>query len=437
MNNRGFFLDECDQAMVWHPFALPYASNILIKKAKGVYLYDASNKKYLDAVSSWWVNLHGHGNIRLKNALAKQFRKTDHIIFSGFTHEPAIRLAKKLLEKINLTNLQTTKHYQSVFYSDNGSTAVEVALKLGIQYLTQKGFKKIKIISFENAYHGDTFGAMAGSGNSIFNSAFEKYLFQSTQIPLPSKDNITALEHMISEFQKENDALLFIYEPLIQGSGGMNIYCKESMAKLLSIIKQNENICIADEVMTGFYRTGTFIASEQIISLNNTTAPDLICLSKGITGGIMPLGATVISKKIIDAFANKPPTERFYHGHSYTGNPLACAVALESLKLLNSNCLKNIKNIHAQHLIFKEKLKLFKQIKNIEVCGTIIRFEFDSNEKSSYTNSIRDKIYAFFIENGVLLRPLGNVVYIMPPYTISTKELNKIYAVIEKFCKSE
>lgn len=426
MNNRGFFLNELDQSLVWHPFALPYSTNILIKKAKGVYLIDSNNKKYLDAVSSWWVNLHGHGNIRLKNALAKQFRKSDHIIFSGFTHEPGIRLAQKLVEK-------TENNFANVFYSDNGSTAIEVALKLGLQFLVQNGYKKIKIISFENAYHGDTFGAMSAGGSSIFNSSFKDYLFETIQIPLPNKDNIETLLTEIEKIQQNNDAILFIYEPLIQGAGGMNIYCKESLVKLILKIKEKPNFCIADEVMTGFYRTGTFTASHQLNSIASLATPDIMCLSKGITGGIMPLGATLIKKDIVEWFSSKLPAERFYHGHSYTGNPLACAVALENLKMLDSKCLTNIGMINSSHISFAEKLKSNSKVKNIGVCGTILRFEVISDEKSGYTNSIREKIYTYFIENGILLRPLGNVIYIMPPYSISAKELNIIYTRIEKF----
>lgn len=428
MNNRGFFLNQQDRDLVWHPFALPHADNILIKKAKGVYLIDFDNKKYIDAVSSWWVNVHGHGNLKLGNALSKQFRKADQIIFSGFTHEPGIRLAKELLTR-------TSHKYGSVFYSDNGSTAIEVALKLGIQYLIQQGNKKIKIISFENAYHGDTFGAMASGGKSIFNEVFTDFMFESTQIPLPTKENLDSIFKTIDENTKKNDAVIFIYEPLIQGAGGMNIYCIESLTKLILKIKESNSICIADEVMTGFYRTGTFIASEQVWSINPAATPDLMCLSKGITGGIMPLSATLIKKEITNWFATRKINDRFYHGHSYTGNPLACALALESLKLFNKKTLNNIQQIHKLHHEFLIELNKSSFVKNTSVSGTILRFEIATQEGDGYTNSMRDTIYSYFISNGVLLRPLGNVIYIMPPYSIQKKELNIVYKTILAFLK--
>ncbi|HLP11023.1 MAG TPA: adenosylmethionine--8-amino-7-oxononanoate transaminase [Flavobacteriales bacterium] len=418
MNNRGFFLQETDTNAIWHPFALPGSQNIVIKKSKGIYLYDTANKKYIDAVSSWWVNVHGHGNTRLKNALNRQFRKTDHIIFSGFTHEPAIRLAKSLLTK-------TGNLYDKVFYSDNGSTAVEVALKLAIQYLGRDS-KNIKIVSIEHAYHGDTFGAMSAGGKNLFNSAFEGFLFDSIQIPLPSTGNLSeslkTLENACSE-----GPVVFIYEPIIQGAGGMNMYDYHLLNQILAFLKTRKTVCIADEVMTGFYRTGRFLASDYV-----ETKPDLICLSKGLTGGILPLGATLISKKIVDAFINLEPAKRFYHGHSYTGNPLACAVANESLLLFDKKTLDNIDQIAECHLEFSTLLTRNKKITNVAVCGTILRFEINAG-KTGYDNSLRDRIYTYFIEKGILLRPLGNVIYVMPPYIITKKELKKIYKTIEGF----
>ncbi|HYG52078.1 MAG TPA: adenosylmethionine--8-amino-7-oxononanoate transaminase [Flavobacteriales bacterium] len=417
MNSRGFFLQETDANTVWHPFALPGSQNIVIKKSRGIYLYDSNNKKYIDAVSSWWVNIHGHGNTRLKNALNRQFRKTDHIIFSGFTHEPAIRLAKLLLSKTNV--------YDKVLYSDNGSTAVEIALKLAIQYLGKKS-KKLTVVSFEGAYHGDTFGAMSAGGKNLFNSAFEGFLFETVQIPLPTENNLP-VSLKILEKHLANGPLVFIYEPLIQGAGGMNVYGVALLEQLLAFLKNHNAICIADEVMTGFYRTGTFLASDQV-----ETKPDIICLSKGITGGILPLGATLVTRTIVDAFKDAEPSQRFYHGHSYTGNTLACAVALENLRMFAPKTLDNIHRIHVCHTGYVQRLNKSNKVVHAAVCGTILRFEI-AGGKTGYTNQLRDTIYTYFIEQGVLLRPLGNVIYIMPPYSISEKELKKIYRVIDNF----
>lgn len=424
MNNRGFFLSKQDTEMVWHPFALPYSSNIVIKKAKGVYLTDTNNKKYIDAISSWWVNIHGHQHPKLKQALIKQFKKTDHIIFSGFTHEPAIQLSSLLLKKTN--NL-----YDKVFFSDNGSTSVEVAVKLAIQYLRQNKSEKITVLSFENAYHGDTFGAMSAGGKNVFNAVFENEMFPVTQLPLPDDENISSILDKIENIQKNCGAIVFVYEPLIQGSGGMNIYNASHLSQILKSIRKKNSVCIADEVMTGFYRTGTFLASDQV-----EEKPDLVCLSKGITGGIMPLSVTLIAERFSKFFKDKNGYERFYHGHSYTGNPLACAVAVESFKLLESESAKKIDWIANEHLAFSTIIKSNPLVKNVKTIGTILRFEIVTNELTGYTNSIRDIAYNFFIENGVLLRPLGNVIYIMPPYTIEKDALRKIYKTIQAFLAS-
>lgn len=427
MNNRGFFLQEKDAQAVWHPFDVPGAKNIVIKKARGVYLYDTQNRKYLDMVSSWWVNMHGHGNQQLKNALNRQFKKADHIIFSGFTHEPAIRLADALLKK-------TKQVFDKVFFSDNGSTAVEVAIKLGLQYFVQNGHKKITVLAFENAYHGDTFGAMSVGARSIFSKAFDDFLFEVKHLPLPDADNLPEIISEIETAGKNSDALLFIYEPLIQGAGGMQVYTATDLATVLKTVKLFPSVCIADEVMTGFYRTGTFTASEQIT--DPALMPDMMCLSKGITGGVMPLGATLIAEKFVKWFGRQKKEDWFYHGHSYTGNPLSCAVAVESLKLFNKKTLENIQLIEQMHREFALKLSHHQQVKNISTCGTILRFELASTEVSGYAHSLRDKIYQFFLDNGVLVRPLGNVIYFMPPYSITKEQLLFAYKKTEAFLET-
>ncbi len=421
MKNRGFFLSKNDQKFVWHPFALPHDENIIIKKAKGVYLIDANNKKYIDAISSWWVNIHGHGNTYLTNSIQKQLRKIDHVIFSGFSHEPAITLAEKLIKK-------TEHYYSKVFYSDNGSTAVEVALKLAIQFLRLKKNQKIALVSFENAYHGDTFGAMSAGGESNFNKWFKNEMISFHRISLPTENNISDLINDVNALQNKNESIVFIYEPLLQGAGGMTVYSEKLLNRLLLEFRKKESILIADEVLTGFYRTGTFLASNQI-----ELKPDIICLSKAITGGILPLGATLINERITGAFKNRIAGEKFYHGHSYTANPIACAVANASFNLLERKTKNRVPLLNEMLAKFAVELKKNSNATNVHVCGTVLRFEVVSKEETCYHHSLREKIYRFFLCNGILLRPLGNTIYIMPPYTINQKELNRVFEAIKEF----
>lgn len=423
MSNRGFFLQQKDSETIWHPFDRPGQQNIVIKKARGVYLYDTQNRKYLDAVSSWWVNVHGHGQRALKNALNKQFGKADHIIFSGFTHEPAIRLADLLLKKF-------PNAFDKVFFSDNGSTAVEVALKLAIQYYVQRGAKKITLLAFDSAYHGDTFGAMSVGARSVFTKAFEQLMFEVKHVPLPHAENIENIKKSITQTGQSCDALIFIYEPLVQGAGGMNVYELQHLEAVLESVRQFESLCIADEVMTGFYRTGSFTASEKV---QQKLFPDLLCLSKGITGGVMPLGATLIHEKLVKWFSEREKPEWFYHGHSYTGNPLACAVAVENMKLFDNKKLEQINLIEQMHRQFAQRIEKFPNVKNVKVCGTIFRFELALAEDTGYTHSKRDIIYQHFLNKGILLRPLGNVLYFMPPYSITQKQLEFLYSQTEQF----
>lgn len=418
MSNRGFFLQQNDQQLIWHPFDRPGGENIVIKKARGVYLYDTQNRKYLDAVSSWWVNVHGHGNQQLKNALNRQFGKADHVIFSGFTHEPAIRLAAGLLKKTN-------DHFSKVFFSDNGSTAIEVALKIALQYFVQQEHKKITILAFDDAYHGDTFGAMSVGGRSIFTQAFDSFMFGVKHIPLPDADNISQIKQTVSSLGQNSDAMVFIYEPLVQGAGGMKIYEAAYLAEVLKTVKQFNSVCIADEVMTGFYRTGTFTAGEQT---GTELAPDLVCMSKGITGGTLPLGVTLVHDKFIRWFAGRDKSEWFYHGHSYTGNPLACAVAVESLRLFDKKKLEQIRWLETKHRGFAAEIEGHEKVKQLKVCGTILRFEYAGGEQTGYTHSQRDRIYRFYLENGILVRPLGNVIYFMTPYVVTEKDLGLLYS---------
>ncbi len=408
---------ERDRKVNWHPFSSVNDEKIIpIIKADGIYLYDENGNKYIDAVSSWWVNLHGHNHPHIKSAIINQLNELDHVIFAGFTHPKAIELSERLLEFV-------PGNYQKVFYSDDGSTANEVALKMALQYFVNKGDKRKKIIAFENAYHGDTFGAMSLGGKNIFNQAFENWLIPEVfHIPVPV-NGYTKEEWKNIESVFTNEVAAFIFEPLLQGAAGMIMYDGASLDRLIELAARNGIITIADEVLTGFGRIGKWFASDY---LGNKA--DMICLSKGITGGVLPLGVTLVNEKIENAFKEN---STFYHGHSYTANAISCAAACANIDLLNDETLKKIEFISDSHLQFIQSF----QSENVVSCrslGTVLAIEFKCENKS-YTSEIRNKIYSFFLSKGILMRPLGNVAYVLPPYCITETELDFIYAAISEF----
>lgn len=411
---------ERDNKVNWHPFSAPIEEEIItITHADGIYLFDENGNKYLDAVSSWWVNLHGHNHPVLKDAINQQLENLDHIIFAGFTHPKAIELSERLLKFV-------PGNYARVFYSDDGSTANEVALKMALQYFYNKNEKRTKIIAFENAYHGDTFGAMSMSGKSIFNQPFQSSLIEEVvhiRVPINGYSN-DEWSRIKNEF--DSNTAVFIFEPLLQGSAGMVMYDAASLDQLISLAKSKGIITIADEVLTGFGRTGKWFASDYLKEKS-----DLICLSKGITGGVFPLGVTLMNQKIVDGFNAESKEIKFYHGHSYTANSIACAVACANLDLLNADCMSNIQRIERNHLVFKSKFQN-TNVSNVRVLGTILALNFNS-EVNSYTHDIRNRMYAYFIKKGLLMRPLGNVCYVIPPYCISNDQLEEIYSAINEF----
>lgn len=418
-------LSSRDQKVIWHPYTQSELSEppIAIVKGEGVWLYDNEGKKYIDAISSWWVNIHGHAHPYIAEKVSKQLNTLEHVIFAGFTHEPAIVLAERLIQL--LPDNQTR-----IFYSDNGSTATEVAIKMAIQFWGNQDIKKNKIIAFEHAYHGDTFGAMSISARSAFTQSFNALLFDVIHIPFPGdgqhEKTIEALKKVIGE--NENEIAAFIFEPLLLGAGGMLMYPASVLDSLIELCQLNDILTIADEVMTGFGRTGKYFAIDYL--KNN---PDIMCLSKGITGGTMPLGVTSCSEKIYNGFLSLNRAKTFFHGHSYTANPLACTAALASLDLLtDQKCVDDMKRITDLHQSFLEKHKNTSFMKNLRSLGTILALDLLSADASSYFNPLRDKLYNFFLAKNILMRPLGNTIYIMPPYCISNTELNIIYKAIEE-----
>jgi len=415
---------EKDKQYIWHPFtALQGAPEpLFIESAKGIYLYTADGKKIIDAVSSWWVNIHGHSHPEIVKAIAEQAQKLEHVIFAGFTHEPAITLAENLLKIL-------PSHFSKIFFSDNGSTSVEVAIKLAIQFWKNQGIKRNRIIAIHGAYHGDTFGAMSVGDRNAFTHVFSDYLFEVEFIDLPTKENKNKVLLQFEALVKTNEVAAFIFEPLVQAAAGMRIYSHDFLDRAVALAKQNNVVTIADEVFTGFGRTGKTFATDYL-----SNKPDLISLSKGITGGSLPLGATACSEKIVSAFQSSESVKTFFHGHSFTANPMACAAANASIKLLMSDdCQNSISLIKKNHQRFIANLGERKPIKEARSLGTILAIELNTETQTSYFNDIRTKIYSYFLDRNILLRPLGNVLYFLPPYSITQDEMNTVYKAIVDF----
>jgi adenosylmethionine-8-amino-7-oxononanoate aminotransferase len=415
-----------DFEYIWHPYT--HQKNRLpaipIVKGKKTILYDENGKKYIDGISSWWVNIHGHGNKYIAKKLYNQAKKLQQVIFAGFTHRPAVELAQKLIKIL-------PGNFSKIFYSDNGSTATEVAVKMCLQYWQNKGEgNKNKILAFNHSYHGDTFGAMSISERGIFTYAFRDKLFEVIFIETPNEENLYQLKKELESYN--NHIACFIYEPLLQGAGGMRMYDPKKLDLLLSFLKKQNIICIADEVLTGFYRTGRFFAGDYL-----SEKADIICLSKALTGGTMALGITACTQDIYDAFVTDDKNKTFFHGHSFTANPLACTAALASLSLLRRDtCRNQIEEIINQQKGFLKELQLFEKknvIKNLRHLGTIFAFEVLTPEKDNYLHNIGAVFTKYCLEQGVYLRALGNTIYVMPPYCITKKELKRIYTVIKNF----
>ncbi len=391
---------------------------IPIVKGWGSLLFAEDGSSYIDAISSWWVNLHGHAHPYIAEKIYQQALLLEQVIFAGFTHEPAVKLAERLLPIL-------PGNFSKIFYSDNGSTATEVALKMSIQYWWNRDQKqRKKILAFTNAYHGDTFGAMSVSDRSVFTLAFHDLLFEVIFIDTPAANNIHELKAIVKKHGAEIAA--FIYEPLVQGAGGMKMYDASLMNELLKTVKQEGILCIADEVMTGFGRTAKLFASEHI-----DEKPDIICLSKGLTGGTMAMGITACTDKIYQAYVDDDAYKTFFHGHSFTANPLACSAALASLDLLQKeSCLQKIQWITTSNKGFVQQLETGQwNIRGLRFLGTMVAFEI-AEGKDGYLNNISSVITGLAMPQGVYIRPLGNTVYIMPPYCITEQELQKVYDVV-------
>jgi adenosylmethionine-8-amino-7-oxononanoate aminotransferase len=415
---------------IWHPFtqeALDPAP-LRISHAQGVYLYTEDGRRIIDAISSWWTNIHGHCHPAIMAAIAEQTAKIDHVLLAGFTHDKVEELAS-CLRKVLPPELE------SIFFSDDGSTAVEVALKIAVQYWQNVGRpQKRSIVALEHAYHGDTVGAMSVSERFAFTAPFRDFLFPVHRVhsaycyrcPVGKTratcdiECVTQLANLLEEQHAEIAAV--IVEPLLQGAGGMIVHPQEFLQRVRQLCTEYGVLLIADEVLTGFGRCGKMFACELA-----AVVPDLMCLSKGITGGVLPLAATVCTEKIHRAFVSEDRGRTFYHGHSYTGNPIAAAAAVASFKIFENEPvferINAISKIHQQRLAAIQNHPAVGDVRSI---GTVAAIELRAAD-AGYFSRFRPKLYEFFLNAGILLRPLGNVIYVLPPYCITAEELHHVH----------
>lgn len=414
-------LKERDKKHLWHPLTQHklHPDHIAITKAKGALLFDDEGKEYIDGIASWYTCMYGHCNSYITDLVAQQMQELDHVVFAGFTHEPAIKLSEALINIL-------PENQEKVFFSDNGSTAVDVAIKMALQYHFNKGVKRTKIIALEDGFHGDTFGAMSVSGLSVYNGPFEDFFIDVARIPAPTQANMPFVENLFKKLLSNGDVAAFVYEPLVQGAAAMKMFDPECLNKLLAIATDSGVVTIADEVMTGFGKTGKHFAS-----LHMDNKPDIMCLSKALTAGLVPMAITTCSSKIYSAFLSDDMSKGFFHGHTYSANPISCTAALAGITLLQSEEIQdNIKEIIASHAAFDAKIRNHPKIKETRQYGVI--YAIDLNVTMERYGNLRYQLFDFFMKNGVCLRPLGNTIYILAPYVITKKQLHKIYATIEK-----
>ena len=406
------------QSPVWHPFTQHGLGDPipLIVRAEGAILHTGDGRRIVDAISSWWVTTHGHCNPRISAAIAEQAGKLDQLIFAGWTHEPAENLARELSRIL-------PSELSRAFFSDSGSTAVEVALKMALGYWKHRGGERNRIVVMEHSYHGDTIGAMSVGARGVFNAAYAPMLFDVGRVPFPAdnpQSTFDALERECAE-----GAAAFIVEPLVLGAGGMLMYPPHVLAEMRRICASHGTLFIADEVMTAWGRTGTLTACEQA-----DVVPDMMCLSKGLTGGSMPLAVTMASEPIWDAHYSTDRTRTFYHSSSYTANPIACAAANANLAIWRDEpVLDRIAALGAKQEQHLSELAGHPVVRNSRRCGTIAALEL-GDAKGSYLSDLGPRLLRRFREADLLLRPLGNTVYVMPPYCIEDGDLDRVWGEI-------
>lgn len=402
---------------IWHPFTQHGLEEPipLVTRAEGAALYTVDGRRVIDAISSWWVTTHGHCHPRIMAAIRAQSEKLDQLIFAGWTHEPAEEVAR------GLTAIMP-EELTRVFFSDSGSTSVEVALKMALGYWANRGEERHRIVVMEHSYHGDTIGAMSVGARGVFNAAYAPLLFDVGRVPFPREPQVT-LDALETECRA--GAAAFIVEPLVLGAGGMLMYGPLILAEMRRICEAYGTLFIADEVMTGWGRTGTLLACEQA-----GVVPDLLCLSKGLTGGALPLAVTMASEAVWDAHYSTDRSRTFFHSSSYTANPVACAAAAANLAIWREEpVLDRAAALGVRQRNRLDMLAKHPAVVNPRRCGTIAALELGGGD-AAYLSDLGPRLLARFREAGVLLRPLGNTVYVMPPYGIGEDDLDTIYAAI-------
>ncbi len=419
---------------IWYPFTIieDAPEPLKVVKGEGLWLELEDGRRIMDCISSWWVNIHGHAHPQIADAISEQAHKLEQVIFANFSHDPAEKLAERLTKKL-------PGSLNRLFFSDDGSTAVEVGMKMAYQYWKNRGEDRKTFICFEGAYHGDTFGAMSAGDRSVFTEVFKDLLFDVEFMPYPAtwmgdeeagkrEDKIIEqLEELLNNNPGKYAGIMI--EPLVQGAGGMRMCREEFLQKLHWVNRQFGTLLLFDEVMTGFGRTGDWFASRRA-----QVEPDIICLAKGLTGGFLPLSVTVCSDEVYDAFRSDDPIKTFWHGHSYTANPIGCAAALASLDLMKENeaVFSVMEEWH------REELKAFEghpDFKKLRVTGTIAAMDIVAEGEEGYLNPVAKRIKKECVDEGLLLRPLGNVLYLMPPYCTSRDELSDMYDGIKGLIK--
>jgi adenosylmethionine-8-amino-7-oxononanoate aminotransferase len=405
---------------VWHPFTQHGLGEPipLVTRGEGAALFTADGSRVIDAISSWWVTTHGHCHPRIMAAIAEQADKLDQVIFAGWTHEPAEAVARGLLEIM-------PRELTRVFFSDSGSTSVEVALKMALGFWRNRGEERHRILVLEHGYHGDTIGGMSVGERGVFNQAYAPLLFDVGTIPFPGDDPRPSYDALEAECAA--GAAAFILEPLLLGAGGMLIYPPAVLAEFAAICRRHGVLLIADEVMTGWGRTGTLLACEQA-----GVVPDILCLSKGLTGGAVPLAVTMASEPIYQAHLSRDRATMFFHSSSYTANPLACAAAAANLAIWREEpVLDRLALLASRQARRLARLAANPMVKNARQLGTVVAFEIEA-PTSGYLSEVGPRLLAFFRERDLLLRPLGNTIYVMPPYCIDEADLDTVYAAIEE-----
>jgi adenosylmethionine-8-amino-7-oxononanoate aminotransferase len=425
MSNQNAKIMQRDLEVIWHPCTQMKDHETLplipIKSGKGVYLHDFEGNRYIDAVSSWWVNIFGHANETINNKIKAQLDTLEHVLLAGFTHEPAIELAHKLVN-------MTPKGLEKVFYVDNGSSAVEAALKMSYHYHLNRGKRKALFLSLSNSYHGETIGALSVGDVELYKDTYQPLLIANMQVPVPKDQSVEAAKEALQALEevlivKADEIAAFIIEPLIQGAGGMHMYHPAYLSGARALTQQYGVHLIADEIMTGFGRTGKMFACDHA-----EISPDFMTLSKALTGGYLALSVVMTTLDVYQAFyCDYNEYKAFLHSHSYTGNPLACAAALATLEIFEQNDIIGENEKKSRYIIEAlEKFSVLPNVKEIRQQGMVTAIELKGYEA---TERIGLKVYEYALTQGVLLRPLGHVIYFMPPYVITYEEIDKMIEV--------